>query len=270
MPITTVDGIIAGRRAPEAFHKVSGTLEAAGVYYSPVYVAGIPGAMAAPASGLAGAAVSARAGLVNVPAPGGALESYLAGLSAFATVAGYFELIDRVWDNSGLVVTTTTAQTINSVAFPARDHDGAVAGRGISLGIEVRTATTNAGAITNMTCSYTNSDGVAGRTGTIVSFPATAAIGTFVEVQLQAGDEGVQSVQSWTLGTSLAAGAVHLVAFRRLSPIIPCGPGFATPPLDALATGAIRLYDGTAMQPLWMPSATTAVTLGGRILIAVG
>lgn len=269
MAITTLDGVIAGMLPPRQFIKTSGTLEAAGVYYSPVYVAGAPGAMAAPASGLSGAAITSRTGLINVPTPG-AGNSYLGGLAVFATVAGTYELIDRLWDNSGLVVTTTTAQTITSAAWPARDADGAVDGRQVSVGIEVRTATTNAGAITNMTFSYTNSLGVSGKTGTIPSFPVTAAIGTFVEGYLAAGDEGIQSIQSWTLGTSLAAGAVHLVAFRRIGLPANCGgPGFGRD-LDAVGCGFTRLYDGTCLQPLWMPSATTAVTVNSRVLVTQG
>jgi hypothetical protein len=268
MAITTVDGIIAGLLPPYPFIKTSGTLEAAGVLYSPVYVAGAPGAMSAPASGLSGATVTARAGLINVPTPG-AGNSYLAGLSVYASLAGGYDLIDRIWDNSGLVVTTTTAQTINSSTWPARDADGATAGRGVAVGIEVRTATTNAGAISNMTFSYTNSAGTAGRTGTIPSFPATAAVGTFVEGYLQAGDEGVQSIQSWTLGTSLAAGAVHLVAFRRITFAACGGAGFGRD-IDALGVGFPRLYDGTALHPLWVPSATTAVGITSQIRIAQG
>lgn len=269
MAITTLDGVWAGMLPPYAFIKTTGTMEAAGIYYSPVYVAGFPGAMAAPASGLAGAEITSRAGLISVPTPG-AGNSYLAGISVNATLAGTYELIDRIWDNSGLVVTTTTAQTINSATWPARDMDGATDGRGIHVGIEVRTATTNASAITNMTFSYTNSGGTSGRTGTIASFPATAAIGTFVEAYLQAGDEGVQSIQSWTLGTSLAAGAVHLVAFRRVGLPANCGGAGFGRDLDGLGAGATRLYDGTCLQPLWTPSATTATTITSRVLITQG
>jgi hypothetical protein len=116
--------------------------------------------------------------------------------------------------NSGLVVTTTTAQAITPVAIPARDTFDTANGDGVLAGFLVTTATTNAGAITNMTISYTNSAGVAGRTGTVTSFPATAVIGSFIPVNLQAGDKGIQSVQSVTFGTSLAAGAVSLVLYR--------------------------------------------------------
>ena len=268
MAITTLDGVIAGMLPSWSFDKTSGTLEAIGVLYSPVYVAGNPGAMAAPASGLSGAAITSRAGLVTVPTPG-AGNSYLAGYNVNASVAGSAWLIDRLWDNSGLVVTTPTAQTITSAAWPARDADGAVDGRRVMVGIEVRTATTNAGAIANMTFSYTNSLGVAGKTGTIPSFPATAAIGTFVVGYLAAGDEGVQSIQSWTLGTSLVAGAVHLVAFRRIARAAIVTANLSTE-RDAIGTKFPRLYDGTCLHPLWLPTATTAVTINSDIAVSQG
>jgi hypothetical protein len=268
MAITTLDGVIAGMLPPYAFDKTSATLEGIGILYSPVYVAGNPGAMAAPASGLSGAAITSRTGLISVPTPG-AGNSYLAGWSCSASVVGSAWLCDRLWDNSGLVVTTTTAQTITSAAWPARDADGAVDGRQVMVGIEVRTATTNAGAVTNMTFSYTNHLGVSGKTGTIRSFPATAAVGTFVMGNLAAGDEGVQSIQSWTLGTSLAAGVVHLVAFRRIARAAVVTANLSTD-LDAIGTNFPRLYDGTCLQPLWLPTATTAVTMNNDIAISQG
>lgn len=269
MTITTLDGALAGMLPPYPFLKVGGTMEAAGVMHSLAYSTGLPGAMVAPASGLSGAAITSRAGLTSVPAPAGANLSYLAKLEAAASVAGQLILVDRLWDNSGFTVTTTTAQTVTSAAFPARDRNGAVAGEGVMLGIEVSTATTNAGAIVNMTASYTDSGGTAGNTATIASFPATAAAGTFVPFQLAAGDVGVGAVASLTLGTSLVTGVVHLVAYRELArlslPVANVGAN-----LDAIATGFARLYDNTTLSLLWLPTATTAVTLAGNIVFSQG
>ena len=268
MAITTLDGVIAGMLPTLSFLKVGGTMEAIGVMHSMVYQTGLPGAMAAPASGLAGAAITSRAGLISVPIPG-AGNSYLAKLEVASSVAGQLILVDRLWDNSGLVVTTTTAQTINSVTWPARDRNGSTDGVGVMVGIEVRTATTNAGAVTNTTMSYTDDAGTAGNTATIASFPATAAVGTFVPFQLGDGDTGVRSIQTCTLGTSYAAGAVHLVAYRELSRVpLPVANVGAT--LDAIATGFARLYNNTSLALLWLPTATTGVTLSGNIVISQG
>ncbi len=269
MTISTLDGVIAGMLQPRPFLKVGGTMEAAGVLHSLAYASGLPGAMAAPSSGLAGAAITSRAGLYSVPAPSGADLSYLASLEGAATVAGQLILVDRLWDNSGFTITQTTAQTVTSAAFPARDRDGSTNGEGVLVGIEASAATTNASAVANTTMSYTNSAGTAGQTATMAAWPATAAAGTFVPFQLAAGDTGVRAIASLTLGTSYVTGTIHLVAYRELArlsmPVANVGAQ-----LDAIATKFVRLYDNTTLSLLWLPSATTAVTLAGNLSFSQG
>ena len=168
-----------------------------------------------------------------------------------------------MWVNSGLVVTTTTAQSITQPTLPARDNNGSTSGLGVYAGILVTTATTNGSAITNMTMSYTNSDGTPGRTATIASFPATAVIGTFVPFLLAAGDKGIRSIQSITLGTSLVAGAISLICFNPIlsNSVLLANTGSLAYPkkLD------LRLYDGHCLIPFWLASNTTATTINGNI-----
>lgn len=268
MAITTMDGAIAGARSPDNFIKVGATMEAAGVLHSYFYTSGSPGAAVAPTPGLAGAALTTYLGQLPWGNPTGGSETRLMRLSCTANTNGTLFLVDRLWHNSGLVVTTTTAQTVNSVAFPARDEYGTTDGEDIMIGIEVSTATTNASAVTNTTMSYTNAAGTAGKTATITSFPATAVAGTFVPFQLAAGDEGVRSVQSVTLGTSYGAGTIHLVAYRILSqvPVIANTGNF----VDIISSGAVKLYDNTVPQLLWLPSATTATTIQGQFIVTQG
>ena len=128
------------------------------------------------------------------------------------------------------------------------------------VGIEVSTATTNAGAITNTTLTYTNSAGTAGRTGTISSFPATAVAGTFVPFSLQAGDDGVRSIQTLTLGTSYGGGTIHLVAYRVLAGPLSVMTANGSDSLDFAGTGLPRNYDNTVPQLLLIPNAVTAIT----------
>ena len=130
------------------------------------------------------------------PSTGG---NYLTELQMASSVNHTHLFFDVLWVNTGIVVTTTTAQTINSVAWPARDLNGTTNGAGVQIGILVTTATTNGSAITNCTMSYTNQDGTAGHTATMASFPATAVVGSVVWFQLHAGDTGVRSIQSITL-----------------------------------------------------------------------
>jgi hypothetical protein len=126
--------------------------------------------------------------------------------------------------------------------------------------ILVTTATTNAGAITNMTISYTNQAGVAGKTGTVSSFPATAVAWTLVPFQLANWDTGVRSVQSVTLWTTLTAGAISLIAYRliAMAPHLVANAGWKFQP--ALTGANTRLYNGVCLIPIYLPTATTATT----------
>lgn len=217
MAISTMDLLIAGLQPPQPIVKASFTGQAAGNLHSSFYLAGLPGAATAPSPGLAGAALTTYAGQIPVPSTAGGNTLYLAGLDfTQAGNIGGVMICDRLWHNSGIVSTTTTAQTVNSVAFPARDMNGATAGFGVQIALEVSATTGNGSPVTNTTVSYTNSAGTSGHTATLPSFPTGAVTGTFLPFNLAAGDQGVQSIQSITLGTSYVSGTVNLVAYRTL------------------------------------------------------
>lgn len=232
------------------------------------YNTGTPGAAAANGQALGGAALTTYAGQIPWTNPGSG-NSYLARFAAQASVAGTLILIDRLWHNDTIAETTTTGQTINSAAWPARDRDGSTNGEGVQVAIEVSTATTNGSAVTNTTLTYTDQSNNSGATGTISSFPATAVAGTFVPFQLAAGDTGVRSIQTLTLGTSYGGGTIHLVAYRILARIELTAANIGNA-VDALTSGFVRCYDNTVPQLLWVPTATTAVTVGGELIVTQG
>lgn len=244
-------------------HKVGAAPEAAGIWHSHHAATGTPGAWSPGTPGVAGRATdgttTADDGVLRLPTAGAGLSLYLTQLQTVATVACQIMIMDFLWVNTGLVVTTTTAQTVNSVAFPARDIDGSTTGNGVGIAVLVTTATTNAGAITNMTMSYTNSAGTAGRTATMASFPATAVAGTLVPFQLQAGDEGVQSVQSVTLGTSLVTGAISLVAYRIVS--TSPNPVANLSSINTTSPEGVKIEQTAALIPVQYATATTATTI---------
>ena len=245
--------------------KVGTATEAAGQYYCFAKDNGAPGAWLPGTPGLNGrntnGTLSADAGCISAGTPSSG-ANYIRDISISASVAGTFILADVLWVNSGLVVTTTTAQAITQPTLPARDNLGTTNGYGIGAGLLVTTATTNAAVINNITLQYTNSDGVAGRTGRM-SYPATAVIGTFVPFQLAQGDIGIRSIQSITLGTTLTAGAISLIAFNFL----------ATVPVTVANIGSIafqrkldlKLNNGHCLLPFWLASNTTATNLTGTI-----
>lgn len=252
-----------------AFYKIGTAAEFAGQWYCWAKDSGNPGAWDSGTPGLNGRATDGTTSTDNgsIPIKAATGTNYLTYAAIVGSVSHNTWLFDVLWVNSGLVVTTTTAQTIAApVALPARDINGSSNGEGIWAGILVTTATTNVSAITNTTMSYTNSDGTAGKTATMASFPATAVIGTVVWFQLAAGDKGVQSIQSVTLGTSYAGGAISIILARPIfnqSVLVANVGGAATPPTNP----GVRLYNGTCLLPFGLMSATTATTITGSIQV---
>jgi hypothetical protein len=268
--ISTLDQLVAGLLAPVDVLKTTSTGEAVGELWSPFYTAGWPGAAAAPSPGVNGAALTTYAGQLDFPAAVAGQSTYLAGADACqAGSVGEVWICDRLWHNSGLTVTTTGAQAITTPIFPARDSSGSTAGIGLRLGIEVTTATTNAGAVTNMTASYTDEAGNTGNTATVTSFPATAVAGHFSVFNLAAGDRGFRALASATLGTSLVTGAVSLVAFRVLAKIPVPTANIATR-LDAIQLGMPRLWDNTVPFLLYRLTGTSIGTVDATLTYAQG
>lgn len=268
MAITTLDGVIAGCQTPKFFYKALSGALVGGRTYTPFYAAGIPGAAVAPTPGLAGEALTTYAGQIPFSNPGSG-TSYLArfvGLSSGQS--GQIMLVDRLWHNSGITITSTASQTVNSVAYPARDENGTTNGEGVLLGVEVSTATgTNAPTIT---VTYTNSDNTGSRTGTnIVATSATSPIGTFYPIGLQAGDKGVRSVQSITLSASWTSGTIHLVAYRVLS-VIQIGAGGTSTAVDVVTGGMPQMFNNTVPFLLFVPSGTASTSLQGSMTVTQG
>lgn len=272
MAITTLDGIVAGFTPPISFLKVGATMEAAGQRHSFYYSGGFPGAAAAPASGMGGAALTTNtwtptSGALPFLNPGSG-NTYLARIEASANVAGRLTLCDRLWHQSGIVSATTTAQTVTSAAWPARDADGSTNGRDVQIALEVRVATTNVGT-TAPQISYYNSANGGPFNATIAAFPISAVVGTFQPFALAAGDVGVRSVASVTLNTSLGTGTVHLVAYREIASVN-IGVANVGAALDAIACGMPRLYDNSTLFWTWTPTATTACTPVGQVVYTQG
>jgi hypothetical protein len=265
MAITTMDAVVAGMRPPEDFLKV-GAATVIGRHYSPFYVTGRPGAAVAPSPGIAGAALTTYAGQLPWTNPG-AGNSYLARLTVSANVLGTLLLCDRLWHNSGIVVTAATLQTINSTAWPARDLTGTANGAGILIGAEVSTVM-GAGTPT-WTMGYTNQAGTASRSIVTPAQAATMAVGSFIPIPLAAGDTGVRSIQTWQQSATMTSGVYHLVAYRILARV---GIGVANvdTAVDALTGGFPQLHPDSVPFLLWLPATTTAPTLMGAVTVTQG
>lgn len=201
------------------------------------------------------------------PASGG---WYLTAANITETVVEALQMVDVLWYNTGAVVTTTTGQTVTmGGALPARDVDGSTNGRGVLAALLVTAATTNAGVITNTTITYTDQDGNAGNTGVFAASvgwqaPATAVIGTWMPFLLAAGDTGIRSVQTLTLGTSYATGSLSLVLYRPLVTIpLPAAYANGVAITAAFTTApGVRLYNDTCIWGTSVGSAGAANLIG--------
>jgi hypothetical protein len=269
MAITTLDGVIASRLPPAPVAKAASGTTVAGRMWTPFYAAGIPGAATANTSGLAGEALTSYAGQIPFPTTVGGKSVYLDRMSGVSSgQGGIIYLVDRLWHNSGIDVTTTTAQTINSVTFPSRDINGTTNGAGVFIGLEV-SSTTGAGTPT-LSMTYTNSDGVTGKTANnLDAVVATSAKGTFYRMSLADGDVGVRAVTNFTISATMTSGTVHLVAYRILATLELSGSNNANA-IDAI-TGSLPIcYDGTVPMWLYLPQSTTTTSLTGTVTFAQG
>lgn len=275
MPITNLNDAIAKTVATYDFFRNGVTNAGPGILNTPIYTTGRPAAATANGEAIAGAALSSTtavpiAGSIPIIQPSVPGERiYITRYNICANLAAGSFLADRLWHNDNISETTTTGQTVNSVAWPDRDLLDSSCGSGVIVGIEVSTATTNVSAITNTTLTYTNDRGVGSRTATISSFPPTAQAGTFVRFELQSGDTGVQSIQTLTLGTSYGGGAIHLVAFRPITHIFmqsntQIGVG------DIISGGFPSVPSGAVLYPIQIPISTAGLILSGSLSYAIG
>jgi len=260
MAITTLDEVIAGLQPPRWITKAVTPTLIAGKPQSLWGLAGMPGAGAWNAT-LNGVELTAPInGQINRtnPVTGNA---HLARFSGQATIAGTLLLLDRLWHNGGYTITSTGAQNSTTPTWPARDINGATAGDGVLLALEISSAA--GAAAPTITISYTNQAGTSGRSGTNVNPTANSpAAGSMFMIGLQAGDVGVRSVQSLTLSASWLSGTMNLVAYRLLAAL---ELTLANTPnaLDAISAGMPRIYDGSVPYLAFIPSTTTASIVSG-------
>lgn len=262
------------------FAKTGSAKDASGYWYSFGKDVGYPGAMALGTPGLNGLAtacdvVGTTAGalalgthVIQDPSTG---SLFLSEVGLSQSIGGeIIGLIDVLWFNTGINVTTTTGQAVTFPGLPARDINGSTDGKGVEAALLTTTANTNAGVITNTTLTYTDDQGNASNTATFQAVvgwqaPATPVAGTWMRFALAAGDSGIRSVQTITLGTSYGGGALSLVLYRPLVtvPIPTANTGFPNPMLTPPGT---RIYNDTCLWLLDVGTATGA-SLTGTVTI---
>lgn len=266
MALATVNDLIAGFQSSIRIDKaITGAL-VAGRAYSLWGIGGIPSA---------GAYDTTNNGVTLSSPQNGQIPFYnaasgdarIARFYAMSVSGGTLELCDRVWHNGGLTITQTTAFTITSPTFPARDRNASSNGVDYQIGVEV-SASVGAGTPT-LTVGYTNSDNTSGRSGTnIFATAASAANGTFHKIGYQSGDVGVRSIQSFTRSASRTSGTENLVVYRSVVALnLPSGVPVE---LDVLTGGLEMMHPNSVPFLLFTPAVATAANIFGGVQFVHG
>jgi hypothetical protein len=267
MAITTLDGALAGMRPDEFIYKVGTAPEAIGIPHSHWYATGRPGAGSAPSPGINGAAVTGNAVAGQIPRTNpGSGNAHLGRLALTGSLASTLLLCDRLWHNSGLSITSTSAQAITPATLPARDRDGSTNGVGVMAALEW-SAAGGAGTPT-VTLTYTDESGNTGVTTTFTGV-TTPNLGTFFIWPLAAGDTGVRAVTSYQQSATWTSGTAHIILFRVLA-VIGNPVANVANAVDALTSGLPRIYDNSVPFLVYIPSSTTAANITGHYVETQG
>lgn len=262
MAITTMDGLVAAiaSRPIIPINKASATAKAAGSFHSLWTTAGFPAGGSAAGSANGAIPTSATTGALSFVNASGTNTTYLGKLAIQGATVGTFMIYDRLWHNSALSGTVTTAQTFTQPAL-TRHTDGI----GVEAFLEIYTATGST-AVT-ATISYTNTDDVSGRSGT-VSLIASPVAGQMIPFQLASGDKGVKSIQSVTLSaTTGTAGNFGLTLIKRKAEV-PITVANIGQTLDGIALGLPEIWDNACLAFMVQCSATnTGYMLGTTCII---
>ena len=134
--------------------------------------------------------------------------------SSLEDQAGTLVLFDRLSHQGDLPATTGTSTTNLPTAALTRYTSGE--GVWIMAG---RMTGTLGGTVVDITCSYTNQAGTAGRTSGIIKNIAGEEQGLFQVFPLQQGDTGARSVESVTLSAQANAGT-HAWGISLIKPLL--------------------------------------------------
>lgn len=193
---------------------------------------------------------------------------YNSALLGTTTVPRSMLLIDLMWISSAVSQVTTT-QTINSIAWPARDVDGSTAGKGVYIAL-LHTGAYSAPNSYTATITYTNSAGTGSKTGTVSRTGGN--LQRWAPLSLDNGDVGVQSIQDFTFSALPGTGGgTVLFAYR---PIAMISSQFTQGliPIDetAMTLALPRLYNGTCVTMVTFAGGTGANETFGSFTLSQG
>lgn len=189
--------------------------------------------------------------------------SYISKIEYYSSVLSRLMLYDMLFKAGTYAYNSGTTNLSSQPDISSRCPDytgGSTFGNGCEIWVEVSTAFAT-GNSWQIRVTYTNSAGTSGRTSIISSAAAAAALtlGKMFQLALQAGDTGVQKIESVIAtngGTAMTAGAVNVLIMRPLwfnRVAIANGGGIN----NLLDTGMIQIYNDSALYLIVQPDSTS-------------
>ena len=212
MTITTLDGYIAAAKQDIPFTKTATRTTIAAALFSVFDLAGNPGAGTLAGTSTANGVVPTQAtnGFPKINAFGGGATGCLT-LSEFAnSVASRIRLFDLLFKAGAYAFNANTA--LSAQPSYASRVPGGTNFTGTKIFIEAVTAFTGN---LSVAVTYTNQAGTAGRTTGTVATGVAPTVGRLIELPLQAGDSGVQQINS-VVATVSTVGTFNVLVVRPL------------------------------------------------------
>jgi hypothetical protein len=264
MAIASLDNYIASAKQTLYWMKTASRTSVAAIPFSVFDLAGQPGA-----GTLAGASTTAGivpddtvAGYPSINAYGGGNTGYLTRVNYFGSVAENLWLYDRLFlagAYSFNASQTLSAQPSYSARIPNADYTGTQ--------IWIETVTTFTGNL-SIAVTYTNQSGTTGRTTGTIATGVAPTIGRCINLPLQAGDTGVQKIESVT-ATVATVGTFNVMVLRPLwvNRVTVANAGDVN---DLLRTGMPQVPATAALYVLVQPDSTATGLTNALIEIANG
>ena len=220
MALTTFDpGFIAAAKQFVSFSRLASRTAVAAAWSSVFDLAGNPGAGVLAGTSTAAGVVptDATAGTPTINAFGGGATGYLAQVDFGSTVACRMKLMDMLFKAGAYAFTAATTTLAAQPSYSSRVPGGTDFVE-TQIWIEVSTAFV-AGTAWQVQVTYTNQAGTAGRSTVILPAQAAAGLtlGRMHQLALQAGDTGVQKIDSVIAtngGTAMTAGNFNVLVLK--------------------------------------------------------
>lgn len=214
MAFTSRNDIVAAPKQRVLFAKTASRTSIAAAPFSVIDLAGNPGAGTLAGSNTANGVVptDATTGYPLISAFTGANKGAITRLLIQNSIAGWVNLYDRLFlagAYSFNANTSLASQPSYSSRIPGGDY------KGTEIWIEAVTAFTGN---LSIAVTYTNQDGTTARTTGTIATGVAPTVGRCIRLNLQAGDTGVQKIES-VVASVATVGTFNVMVLRPLGAV---------------------------------------------------